>query len=707
MKAHRFLSGTGRWAPDRRRGTARVGPAARRLVAFAALTIALQASGCRSRSSSEPEYPVPFSTVGDRLGVWDGQVYQPVFLKGADLGVAVPGTLPGELAATSDQYRRWFSQMAAMGANVVRVYTLHYPRFYQELARYNAANPRHPLYVLHGIWLDEDNPTNDMFDMTESFDTAIQEVVDCVHGHRVISHRYGKAYGTYDTSISRWVIGWIVGREVSPPEASTTNAAMPDVVQFQGQALALPQGRPLEVWFAQRLDGLILYERDTYGVERPVSVASWPTLDPLHHPTESRSTAEDTQSLDLANLDTSQAPAGYFATYHVYPFYPDFMSEDPGYDQAADALGPDSYLGYLLDLKAHYAKIPLLVGELGVPSSWGDSHFAQSGMDHGGQDEGQQGDQIARQLHNVHDAGCAGGIVFSWIDEWWKRSWIVDDLAMPSDRYALWHNVTNPEQNFGLIAFDLGEPAFNDPPLATGSGRVQTIRAATDAEYLHLRVGLKTGLEDGEQLVIGFDTYGDDVGDSVLPNGVQTARRSELALVVQAPSNAQLEVTQAYDLVGIWHHTSTDGQMYHSIATDGAPWDPVRWKNGAAHQSADGSVSYPDTTFEIGQLRVRRASDPSTSRDAVVLSENGVDLRIPWTLLQFTDPSTHSVMNDDRATTDRVETAVSDGIAVSVSLGTELVETARAGWDGWEKVPRTQERVKASFARVAAAMAGL
>jgi hypothetical protein len=674
-------------------------------VAFAAATIVLAASGCRARS--EPEYPVPFATVGDRLGVWDGQTYQPMFLKGADLGVAVPGTLPGELAATSDQYRRWFSQMAAMGANVVRVYTLHYPRFYQELAKYNAANPQHPLYVLHGIWLDEDNPTNDMFDLTANFDAAIQEVVDCVHGHRVIDHRYGKAYGTYDTSISRWVIGWIIGREVSPQEASTTNAAMPDLVQFQGQALSLPQGVPLEVWFAQRLDGLILYERGSYGVERPVSVASWPTLDPLHHPTESPSTGEDTQSLDLANLDSSAAPAGYFASYHVYPFYPNFMSEDPGYDLAADAVGPDSYLGYLLDLKAHYAQIPLVVAELGVPSSWGDSHFAQSGMDHGGQDEGQQGDQIARQLQNAHDAGCAGAVVFSWIDEWWKRSWIVDDLALPHDRFLLWHNVTNPEQNFGLIAFDLGQPTFTDPPLATGSGRIQSIRATTDAEYFHLRVDLASGLADGEQLVVGFDTYGDDVGESVLPNGVTTARRAELALVVEAASSAQLEVTQAYDLAGIWHHTSTDLQLYHSIATDGAPWDPVRWKNDAAHKSADGTMSYPDSYDEIGRLRVRRASDPSSTRDGVVLSASGVDVRIPWTLLQFTDPSTRSVMDDDRSTTDVVETTVSDGVAVSVSLGSELVETARVGWDGWEKAPETEEREKASFARVTEAMVGL
>jgi hypothetical protein len=681
--------------------------ASRSLAAFAALTAALAVAGCHSHPSPEPEPPVPFSTVGDRLGVWDGHAYQPLFLKGANLGVAVPGTLPGELAATSEQYRRWFGEMSAMGANVMRVYTLHYPRFYQELAKYNAANSQHPLYVLHGAWLDEANPTNNMFDMTADFDSVIRENIDCVHGNRVIAHRYGKAYGTYDTSISRWVIGWIIGREISPAEAAGTNAAMADLVQYQGQAVSLPHGTPLEAWFAQRLDGLVLYERGTYGVERPVSVSSWPTLDPLHHPTENVSTDEDTESIDLANLDMSNAPAGYFASFHAYPYYPDFMSEDPGYDQVADAEGPDSYLGYLRDLKAHYVRIPLLVAEVGVPSSWGDSHFAQSGMDHGGQDEGQQGDQIARQLQNAHDAGCAGAVVFSWIDEWWKRSWIVDDLSMPRDRYKLWHNVTNPEQNFGLIAFDLGPPTFKDPPLATAPGRVQSIRTATDAEYFYLRVALQTGLADGEQLVIGFDTYGDNVGESVLPNGVHTSRRSEFALVVKAPSSAELEVTQAYDLVGIWHHTTTAKQLFHSTATDGAPWDPIRWQNDSAHETADGKASYPDSYDEIGKLRIRRDSEASTTRDGVVLSGTGVDVRIPWTLLQFTDPTTRSVMDDDRLTKNVVETDVSEGIAVSVSLGTELVETSRASWDGWEKVPPTKERQKAGFARVAAAMGGL
>jgi hypothetical protein len=317
-------------------------------------------------------------------------------------------------------------------------------------------------------------------------------------------------------------------------------------------------------------------------------------------------------------------------------------------------------------------------------------------MDHGGQDEAQQDEQDARQLRNIHDANCAGGAAFEWLDEWWKRSWIVDDLALPYADYPIWHNVTNPEQNFGLLAFDPAQPGFNGPPLAIGSGRIETIQATTDPEYFHVRVGLASGLSAGETLAIGFDTYGDDVGESILPNGTQSARRSELALVVSAPSQAQLYVTQAYDLFGMWFQSSTDSQLYHSTATDGAPWDSVRWENNVAHTSADGSLTFfPEAIQPIGALRVRNADDPPSSRDAVVVTPQGLDVRLPWTLLQFTDPTTSSVMDDDRSTP-AIETAVSAGIAVSVALGAELLETPRVSWTGWQSAPATTERLKAS-----------
>src|SRR5436305_12354689 len=59
------------------------------------------------------------------------------FLSGMDLGATTPGHLPGELAITADDYRRWLAEMGSLGVHAVRVYTIHPPAFYQALADYD------------------------------------------------------------------------------------------------------------------------------------------------------------------------------------------------------------------------------------------------------------------------------------------------------------------------------------------------------------------------------------------------------------------------------------------------------------------------------------------------------------------------------------------------------------------------------------------
>jgi hypothetical protein len=642
-----------------------------------------------------PPDPIPFATTGGFLGVREGPGYRPIFLRGVNLGVGIPGTQPGELAASGDQYRRWLARMSEIGLNAVRVYTLHPPRFYEALDDHNRARPQAPLYLLHGIWLDEDNPGGDLHTLGPGFDASIEEVVDAVHGRRVIEERHGRAYGHYRVDVSRWVLGWIIGREVFPHEVETTNSIHSET-SFQGFVFSLTEASPTEVWVTARLDHLVHYERITYGQERPVSFSSWPTLDPLRHPTEGSLSFEDAASIDLANLDVSRAPAGFFASFHAYPYYPDFMSEDPGYGTYRDDEGPNSYLGYLTELRRHYAPHPVVIAEFGVPSSWGSAHDSHSGMSHGGHDEHAQGRLAGRMLRNIRSAGCAGGLLFAWIDEWWKRSWVTDEIEFPHDRARLWHNVTAPEQNFGLIAFEPAQPDFTTGLIGEGRGRLREVRAATDVAYFHLSISLSSPLANGERLTVGLDTYGDAVGETILPGQIQASRRCEFALVARPPGDAQLLVTQAYDLTGIWHHESADVQLYHSIPTNGAAWVPVRWQISGPHGSDDGAYVFPATFFPIGVLRARRATQPASSLDAVVFGDGEVRIRLPWTLLQFTDPSTLSVMNDDRSTPAR-EVARSEGIAVVVALAGELVETRRFVWAPWETAPATTEREKPSL----------
>lgn len=687
----------------------------RQLALAAALTLigVGSSAGCSSASDELSLYPIPFKAADGRLSVWNGATFDPLFIKGMNIGVGLPGTQPGELAPTSDDYDRWFEMLGEMGINTIRLYTLHFPRFYQRLHRYNLSHRAHPIYVFHGIWLDEEDPTKNLRDMQSGYDDNIVETIDCVHGHNFVFERKGRAHGEYDTDISPWVIGWLVGREVFPDEVQTTNAIPERRLSYVGAWVSLPSGSETEAWWAERIDKIIAYEADRYRVWRPISVSSWPTLDPIRHPTEGSGASEDQEKLDLANLDTSRFPAGYFASYHAYPYYPDWMSEDPRYLNERDAIGPNSYLAYLKDLRAHYFPKPLVIAEVGVPSSWGNAHYAQSGMSHGGQDEIQQGKDDARLFQNSWDAETGGAILFAWVDEWWKRTWIVDELALPRDRYKLWHNVTSPEQNFGLIGFELDPPNFDKLPKTPGVGRVELVEAAADAEFFHLKLTLTAPLAANETVTIGYDTYADDRGESVLPNGKKTSQRSELALTMTTES-VELMVTEAYDQLGVWHDTQSawhnnpgghlpEGRPYKSILSDGGKWNLVRWKNNGEHGSDDGIYSFPATFQDIGKLRMRQAFEPETGQSAIVLDGRVIWVRVPWTLLQVTDPSERRVLDDDPATRER-ETTLSEGFRVAVSVGDDLVETARLAWDRWDEAPPYHERRKLSYAIFAEAL---
>jgi len=633
--------------------------------------------------------PFPFSVDETHITVWNGTHYVPLFIKGVNLGVAVPGTFPGQMAASKEQYERWFGQMHELGFNTIRIYTLHFPRFYEALRNYNLANPQYPILVLHGVWLEEEFPGYDgnLFDLTDAFDQEMQENVRAVHGDVTIPQRFGKAYGTYNADISPWVIGYIIGREVYPSEIITTNQRNAEITSYNGRFFSIRNTAASEAWFTERLDRLVAFQQDRYNTQRPVSFSSWPTLDPLTHPTETNS-EEDIVSLDISGIDFSRAKAGLFASYHAYPYYPDFISRDPRYQTFSDHLGQNSYLGYLTYLKQHYHRFPLIIAEFGATSSWGNAHFSHSGIHHGGYDEREQGDHTMRMLQNIHQSGSGGGIMFSWLDEWFKQTWIVNPKDFDPDRRILWHNVTAAEQNYGIIGFRKPrENLVQSWETFCQECGVQAINAGADYAYLHFELEMLRHPGTLDTLWLALDTYRPDLGESVLPNGAETQQRAEFALMV-TPYTAELYVTEAYDLYGIWHGTSAPEQRYRSVATDGAPWRLVRWKNN----SPEREVQF------IGKMRVNRLDLPKTSLDAVRITDQTIQIRLPWTLLNMSDPSRGRVIHFQRDT-DMQQTLETDGVHVSVYYRGETYKTAtRFIWPHWNLPEDVEEYPKDGYA---------
>ncbi|MBL0107359.1 MAG: hypothetical protein IPP52_08745 [Ignavibacteria bacterium] len=140
----------------------------------------------------------------------------------------------------------------------------------------------------------------------------------------------------------------------------------------------------MEVWLAGMMDFTVHYETQIYEEQRPVSFVNWLPTDPMYHNSEFienkkvREYDNDIESIDFRKFySTDLFKAGIFASYHAYPYYPDFVYLDKKYTTAVNAAGnKDNYYGYLKDLKENCTDMPLLITEYGVPSSRGNSHYS-------------------------------------------------------------------------------------------------------------------------------------------------------------------------------------------------------------------------------------------------------------------------------------------------------------------------------------------
>ncbi len=643
--------------------------------------------GITQQLISQESNPYPYSIDSDHLTIWNGTEYIPFFIKGVNLGVAIPGTFPGQLAASGKDYSRWFKQIKEAGFNCIRLYTLHYPRFYEALDSFNLANPHNPLLFLQGVWLEEELPgyDKDLYFLSEAFTLEIEEDIDCVHGNRTIADRLGKAFGSFTTDVSQWCLGYIIGREIHPEEVLTTNSTNSGIFNYSGNHFAIANASPSEAWITNMLDHVAEYEETNYNTQRPVSCSSWPTLDPMRHP-EELFPNEDTVSIDLSKVQIIDAPAGMFISYHAYPYYPDFISLQTSYQSYSDNYGANSYLGYLEELKSYYNVFPLIIAEFGVPSSWAIAHYASSGMNHGGLDEYYQGLVNIRLLESIRNTGCGGGLQFAWIDEWFKTTWITAPVDYIPESRILWHNAAAAEQNFGLVSYS--KTITKDTLIHFDTTDVRFVNAEVNYSFFELEIGLKNPLDLPDEIWVTFDTYGESLGESILPTGDTIPHRSEFALFITNYS-AQLFVTEAYDIFGIYHDYSGPNQLFHSISTDGAPWNILRIRNNSSHSS----VQY------IGDLQTNFSFQPLASTDAVTISDEKISIRIPWSYLNVVSPDQMKVFNDDRNTMEKEDT-ISDGFDIAVLYRKNWYSSGeRYTWDPWVQITEesVDEKLKESY----------
>ena len=678
------------------------------------------AGGAESYTDNQTGISCRFKAEGDYFYIYESGDWKQMFMRGVNIGATEPGLFPGDLTISYDTYYRWFGYISEMNCNCIRIYTLMPPQFYQALGDFNR-KAKNKLYLYQGIWVNEEDieRLSDTYAENEKilndFATDAVNLVNVIHGKAKIAETAGEAYGTYNTDVSPWLVGWIIGIEWDPNFVINTNNQHPDKKDYDGEYLYTQTASPFEAFLCRVGDALIKHEAETYKFQVPLAFSNWITTDPLTHPNEPHFD-EDKATVNTENVKCRNFGPGMFASYHIYPYYPDSLNYQEDYLEYTDDSGKvNTYEAYLEDLKLAHT-MPIIVAEFGIPTSRGMGHESVMGYNQGMVDETAQGAMLIDMLSSIENAKYAGGIVFTWQDEWFKRTWnnVMLDIA---DRRPYWSNIQTTEQCFGLLAFDPGKESMaayvdgdvsewrnTKPTVTTGQGKLYI---KSDERYLYIMLDAGNYDFEKDTLLIPINTIADQGNLKAAQYNAEFDTAADFLIYINGKDNSHIYVDRYYDAFNYYFLESKKLSDIKAEENAGVKnsgmFDIMRLCYGYNLTVKGTNQVVPDKAYETGKLRYGNGNPKAQEYKSLsdFYFKNGkLEIRIPWQLLNVMDPSGKQQISDFRKTQVISPQAYqSFDFGFAYRTGTESLKITLGGsyeYNGWN-TPTWHERLKPAY----------
>ena len=705
-----------------------------------------------------PQEPVTTFTTADEEQIYldQGEGKEPFTIRGVNLGAGIPGEWATDYAIDKETYLRWFKMIQDMGANTIRVYTILNDDFYNAFYEYNKDN-ENPLWLIHGVWVNDyvQNSHRDAFDsdFQETFIQDCRTVVDLLHGNKKISLGRGNGSGSYLKDVSPWVVGYILGVEWEDVTVTYTNHKHEGMEPYQGTYLsASEEASPFESMLAETGDKMIAYESAKYKEQRLVAFSNWPTTDPFQYPEELTAFFLKCGYVDVNHIIAEDAfLSGQFASYHVYPYYPDYLSylldeegaeneelitkdalkytdleegrpyqevlggspEEALYDEEGQI---NTYLAYLKMLTRHH-NMPVVISEFGVSTGRGMAQIDRyTGRNQGHMSESEQGEALADCWEDIMEAGCAGGCVFTWQDEWFKRTWNTMH-AVDLTKTPYWSDYQTNEQYFGLLSFDPGEEEsvcyvdgdkseWKEEDLVLENDGLR-LSMKYDEKFLYFLIEKENFDPEEDVIYIPIDTTQKSGSTYCREEDVSFTRAADFLMILDGKENSRVLVQERYEVLRAMYYQDThkEDPYLNPPDKDSPVFRPIELILQLEKMSYGRDKTAKAETYETGVLKYGNANPEDADFDSLadfIYKGDVIEVKLPWQLLNFSNPSEMKI-HDDYYENYGVEYLDIEEMYVGAGSGTE---TERLGGrivmeafalEGWGKEVTYHERLKESY----------
>ncbi|MBS6022571.1 MAG: hypothetical protein KIB00_00665 [Paeniclostridium sordellii] len=676
--------------------------------------VALFTIGNILSSKSAPKDGTYFTkTKGKDIYIVKNDKWEKLEIVGVGLDSTKPGAFPSENLVSEEDYLRWIKDIYDMGANCIKVSNLMGANFYKALDKFNK-DKKNPIYLMQGIYFDEKLLKNGKDPQgskaSSAFKDNIKLVIDSVHGNPYNKEK-PDILQVYKTDISKYVIGYSLGIQFAKHDLIYTEI-MNNKKPYDGKYMYTDKNSSsFESYLAKMGDYAVDYEFSTYKKQSLISfigTSAHHIASSVENPNKknilsSKDTNEEFKNfIDVEGIKAKRGlKTGIVASYNIYPSYTELKEYDGNIGK------------YFEDINKHYS-IPVIIGEIGVPSSRSGGDFNEN-IDKGYITEQEQGKALVDIYKAVKKSKLAGCFIFEFQDSWYSSSWNTKDNKI-LDRSAYWSDAQTYSQSFGLMTFEPGRlkvTPYPDDKLDEWSEKNviskekdYSLSMQSDEKYLYFMIKSsdKTSLKK-DDIYIDLDTTPKSGSKKSTQYGLQFDNPVDFIIKINDKGNSMVMAQEYYNGFDFYENKSLYEKRPDLIkhTPDMDYFSPIYIETRPKMFIKSQGQTKEKVTYETGKLTKGNSNPESKDFNSAAdyyMGNDYVEVRIPWALLNFMDPSTKQIADDFYENFKTKPMKINDiNVGVTIKENEKVITRIKSTpykLNGWS-VPKYHERLKKSY----------